>query len=114
MGDIYFDVQSTANTPLIMDAKASIEFHSSEPARLGGRWELPVNTNVARSYYSNCTDSVYCNCIIPTVDSTIIKPVHAGDGVDSCAKILRICWWWWIIVAAGLIIIYVLVRKRKK
>ena len=104
MGDIYFDVQATANTPDIMDAKAFIEFHSVEPRQVasGQRWEPPVYTNVVHSYYSNCTDTVYCNCKIPTPSER------------QCTKLLSLCWWWWIIIGAGIVILFILIRKKKK
>lgn len=111
MGDIYFDMQATANTPDTMEAKASIVFHS----RYGGN-EPPVNTNTVRSYYSNCADTVYCSCM---PDTTTIKPgpvpIPPGPNVkDTCTKILGICWRWWVIIAAGLVVIYMVIRKKKK
>ena len=112
MGDIYFNLQATTAVPDTMQARASIEFHSTQakPAI----WESPVVTNIARSYYSTCTDTTLCNCNT-AVDSTTVKPDPGGANTTcTCKKFIELCWWWWVIIGMGLIIIYLLIRKRKE
>ena len=114
MGDIYFDVQSTTNNPNVLDAKALIEFHSTKPSP-NGQWEAMVPTNIARSYYSKCTDTTYCNCKVPAVDSTkICSQCGNNTGYCGCVKFISLCWWWWAIIGLSFIIIYFLARRRNR
>ncbi len=112
MGDIYFDLHATDTVHNVMLARASIDFHSAQTHK----WEQPVITNFATSYYSDCTDSVFCNCKIPGIDTipNPPNPTPPHPTPDSCTKFLSLCWWWWVIIAIAGIIIYSVARKRKE
>lgn len=60
MGDVYFNMMSTAAVPYFITAQASIKFHSQHARPLD--WETPVTTNTAISNYSTCCDCSLFNC----------------------------------------------------
>ncbi len=109
MGDIFFTVKATtAKTPDILNAHAEIIFTDAAPP--GTNDQPPIPTNIARSWYSKCSDTTYCSCAMP-VDSTDIKPqpcINCGH----CTKWVGICWWWWVLIVGAIITIYVMTRRR--
>lgn len=110
MGDIYFNVTATASVPDTMKAHASIEFHTK--GRRPSDFESPVITNIATSYYSKCSDTTFCQCEAPGVDTPHILPRPVPQ--SHCTKFAGLCWWWWVIIALSGIVIYLLVSKKRE
>jgi hypothetical protein len=104
MGDIAFSIVTTDEAANLLNATASIEFHSkaysdaSSKFRNSNRYEFPIETNIAAVKIKESCDSPDCtNCPPP-----------------GCYKIAALCWWWWVIIFGIFICIYIILRKRKK